>query len=288
MKRHRQITKLDPVFVKEKLKDFFKEDNISNDLTTKLIKEENHIVQAEFVAKENLIFAGREIIKQGLANCTIDALKEDGFMVKNKQTIAKIHGPIQTILKRERVILNLLQRLSGIASKTKKLSDKTAPLGIQLLDTRKTTPGLREFEKFAVFIGGGTNHRMSLSDAIMIKDNHLMGKINIVDAIKQAYNQHPGKEIQVEVDTEAQLDLVLNSQATSVLLDNFKPEMIKKLIPHIRSHTKGKNIYIELSGGITETTILNYCIEGVNGISMGSLTHNIKSKDISLDIKQHI
>ena len=285
MIRHTQYNSLNPTQVKAKLEEFFKEDNVSKDITTTITQIKNQDVQAVIYAKEKMVFAGREIIVQAFNNCRILIIENDGEHIDKGQSIAVIQGPIKTILNKERVVLNLLQRLSGIASKTNNLTKKTIPHNIQLLDTRKTTPGLREFEKFAVFIGGGTNHRMSLSDAIMIKDNHLMGKINIVDAIKQAYNQHPGKEIQVEVDTEAQLDLVLNSQATSVLLDNFKPEMIKKLIPHIRSHVKGKNIYIELSGGITETTILNYCIEGVNGISMGGLTHNIKSKDISLDIK---
>jgi len=186
------------------------------------------------------------------------------------------------------VVLNLLQRLSGITSKTKVMTQITKPYNIQLLDTRKTTPGLRFFEKFAVYIGGGTNHRYSLKDAIMIKDNHLAGLNNnhdilkIVDKLNKTYNDI---DIELEVDTREQLDTALESNVTSILLDNFRPKQIQEIISYIRSHPKGTSKYIELSGGIIEETLESYCIAGVNGISMGCLTHNITSKDISLDLK---
>ena len=161
----------------------------------------------------------------------------------------------------------------------------TAPYNIQLLDTRKTTPGLRMFEKFAVCVGGGINHRNSLSDAIMIKDNHLIGNADIIHAVQQAKQQHPNKDIQIEVDQQEQLAVVLNSKATSILLDNFQSDILEEIINYIRSHKNGKNIYIEVSGGITKDTLAQYCIKGINGISMGSLTLNVKSVDISLDIQ---
>ena len=285
MIRHKQITKLKPEFVEKKLQEFFNEDDISEDITTNTTQQENKTVEAYFIAKEDMIFAGKEIIKQGFNDCFIITLKNDGTHFKAGETIASIGGRSDKILKKERVILNLLQRLSGIASTTNTLAKKLKKHNIQLLDTRKTTPGLREFEKFAVSIGGGTNHRFSLKDAVMIKDNHLIGSPNLKDAVEKAASQNPGKDIEVEVDTKEQLQEALQTKATSILLDNFSPESLPETITQIRSHKNGSNIYIELSGGINSDNIDAYCIKGVNGISMGALTHNIKSKDISLDLK---
>ena len=141
--------------------------------------------------------------------------------MKAGEIIAEVSGPTANILKKERVILNLLQRLSGIATTTNTLVKNLEKYNIQLLDTRKTTPGLREFEKFAVSVGGGTNHRFSLKEAVMIKDNHLIGNPNLKEAVAKAASQNPGKDIEVEVDTRKQLDEALETKATSILLDNF-------------------------------------------------------------------
>ena len=247
--------------------------------------QEKKAVEAHFIAKEDMVFAGKEIINQGFKECFIISLKNDGVHFKAGETIAEVSGPTEVILKKERVILNLLQRLSGIATTTNKLVKNLEKHNIQLLDTRKTTPGLREFEKFAVSVGGGINHRFSLKEAVMIKDNHLIGNPNLKDAVDNAAKKNPGKDIQVEVDTKTQLEEALDTKATSLLLDNFSPETLSETIKYIRAHKNGKNIYIELSGGINPENINEYCIKGVNGISMGALTHNIKSKDISLDLK---
>ena len=288
MVRHKQYTTLNPEEVRKKLKDFFLEDNIDNDITTLNTQSPNQNVQAVFLAKEDLYFSGKEIIIQSFPDCQIIRIENDGEYIAKGQAIAVLQGPIQTLLSKERVVLNLLQRLSGITSKTKAMTQITKPYNIQLLDTRKTTPGLRFFEKFAVYIGGGTNHRYSLKDAIMIKDNHLAGLNNnhdilkIVDKLNKTYNDI---DIELEVDTREQLDTALESNVTSILLDNFRPKQIQEIISYIRSHPKGTSKYIELSGGIIEETLESYCIAGVNGISMGCLTHNITSKDISLDLK---
>tara|TARA_Y100000590_G_C15587076_1_gene964550 strand:- start:353 stop:1207 length:855 start_codon:yes stop_codon:yes gene_type:complete len=284
MTRFTQHTKLDPDFVSKKLDEFFKEDHIDYDITT-TTTQHNRTVDAVLVARENLIFAGHEIIKQGFADCIISMIADDGESLNHGDVIANISGGINTILKKERVVLNLIQRLCGIASKVNQLSRHTRPYDIELLDTRKTTPGLRMFEKFAVAVGGGTNHRFSLKDAVMIKDNHLVGSPDIIRTVAKAKKENPNKDIQLEVDTQEQLKFALESEATSLLLDNFKPQILPDVIEHIRSHSKGEDIYIELSGGITEETLSNFCIKGVNGISMGALTHNITSKDIGLDIK---
>jgi nicotinate-nucleotide pyrophosphorylase (carboxylating) len=285
MIRHKQITKLNPKLVEKKLQEFFKEDNITEDITTNTMLQEKKVVEAHFVAKEDMVFAGKEIINQGFKECFIISLKNDGVHFKAGETIAEVSGPTKVILKKERVILNLLQRLSGIATTTNILVKNLKQYNIQLLDTRKTTPGLREFEKFAVSVGGGINHRFSLKDAVMIKDNHLIGSPNLKETVDNAAKLNPGKDIQIEVDTQKQLKAALETKATSILLDNFAPEILQDTINKIRSHKNGANIYIELSGGINSENIEAYCIKGVNGISMGALTHNIKSKDISLDLK---
>tara|TARA_B100001123_G_C15129381_1_gene954672 strand:+ start:48 stop:914 length:867 start_codon:yes stop_codon:yes gene_type:complete len=287
MARHKQHNNLDPEEVRKKLNDFFIEDNIQEDITTLATQTTNQNVQAVFLAKENLYFSGKEIIIQGFSDCQIIRIENDGEYISKGQSIAVLQGSIQTILSKERVVLNLLQRLSGITSKTKALTKITKPYNIELLDTRKTTPGLRMFEKFAVCVGGGINHRYSLKDSIMIKDNHLMGlekRNDILEVTKKLYKTYTDIDLEIEVDTKEQLDLALESSATSILLDNFSPEQLKNIIPYIRNHTIGNNKYIEISGGITETTLTHYCIKGANGISMGCLTHNIQSKDISLDI----
>ena len=285
MTRFKQYTTLDPEFVGNKLADFFAEDNIKNDITTLATQTEKRQAKGIFIAKESLVFAGQEIIKQGFSDCVIDDIMDDGTWLDQGDIIATMHGDIDKMLQKERVVLNLIQRLSGIASTTKELADITNRHNIELLDTRKTTPGLRLFEKFAVTIGGGINHRFSLQDAVMIKDNHLIGNPDILQAVSKSKQDNPTKDIQIEVDTKDQLESALQSEVDSILLDNFKPETLPDIIQMIRSYTTGKNIYIELSGGITTDTLANFCIKGVDGISMGALTHNIKSKDISLDIK---
>lgn len=283
MIRHEQITSLDKDYINNKLEQFFLEDNIFEDITTTSTQNENNHAEAIFLAKEDLLFVGKQIILQGLKKCIFKNIVEDGTYLKKGSQIAALSGPIVEILKKERVILNLVQRLSGIASTTQKLVKKTEKFGIQLLDTRKTTPGLRRFEKYAVFIGGGTNHRYSLKDSVMIKDNHLIGNSSFQESVDKALAKNPNKDIQVEVDNSDQLREALKTKVTSILLDNFHPRSLAQAISMIRK--KKKKIYIELSGGINISNIKSYCVDGVDGISMGALTHNIKSKDISLDLK---
>jgi len=286
MIRHYQHKTLNPQLVYRKLEEFFKEDNIDFDITTISTQANMQKTVCHFTAKEDMVFAGKEIIIQAfIKNCSIRSIIRDGLKVKKGGVIASLVGPIDTILQKERVVLNLIQRLSGIATTTKKLAEKLEPHNIQLLDTRKTTPGLRVFEKFAVCIGGGINHRLSLKEAVMIKDNHLIGNPNIKDAVAKALSANPDKDIQIEVDTVKQLQVALETMATSVLLDNFNPKDLPEAIEFIRSSKRGDQIYIELSGGINKSNIEQYCIAGVDGISMGALTHNIQSKDISLDLK---
>ena len=285
MTRFKQHKELPIKYIQNKLKEFFNEDDIDNDLTTQLVFSREKEAEAVFIAKENLVFAGKAIIEEAFFNCKIISIKNDGDMIAEGQSIAKIKGDIRSILKKERVVLNLIQRLSAIATKVSKLVQITKEKGIELLDTRKTTPGLRLFEKFAVVVGGGTNHRFSLSSSVMLKDNHLSHTSSILKSVKQVKNLAKGKDIQVEADTVDLVNQILQSGASSILLDNFKSKKLSEVVDKIRTHPKGKNIYIELSGGITEQTLESFCILGVDGISMGALTHNVKNVDISLDIK---
>ena len=285
MTRFKQHKELPIKYIQNKLKEFFNEDDIDNDLTTQLVFSREKEAEAVFIAKENLVFAGKAIIEEAFFNCKIISIKNDGDMIAEGQSIAKIKGDIRSILKKERVVLNLIQRLSAIATKVSKLVQITKEKGIELLDTRKTTPGLRLFEKFAVVVGGGTNHRVSLSSSVMLKDNHLSHTSSILKSVKQVKNLVKGKDIQVEADTVDLVNQILQSGASSILLDNFKSKKLSEVVDKIRTHPKGKNIYIELSGGITEQTLESFCILGVDGISMGALTHNVKNVDISLDIK---
>ena len=285
MTRFKQHKELPIKYIQNKLKEFFNEDDIDNDLTTQLVFSREKEAEAVFIAKENLVFAGKAIIEEAFFNCKIISIKNDGDMIAEGQSIAKIKGDIRSILKKERVVLNLIQRLSAIATKVSKLVQITKEKGIELLDTRKTTPGLRLFEKFAVVVGGGTNHRFSLSSSVMLKDNHLSHTSSILKSVKQVKNLVKVKDIQVEADTVDLVNQILQSGASSILLDNFKPKKLSEVVDKIRKHPKGKNIYIELSGGITEQTLESFCVLGVDGISMGALTHNVKNVDISLDIK---
>ena len=285
MTRFKQHKELPIKYIQNKLKEFFNEDDIDNDLTTQLVFSREKEAEAVFIAKENLVFAGKAIIEEAFFNCKIISIKNDGDMIAEGQSVAKIKGDIRSILKKERVVLNLIQRLSAIATKVSKLVQITKEKGIELLDTRKTTPGLRLFEKFAVVVGGGTNHRFSLSSSVMLKDNHLSHTSSILKSVKQVKNLVKVKDIQVEADTVDLVNQILQSGASSILLDNFKPKKLSEVVDKIRTHPKGKNIYIELSGGITEQTLESFCVLGVDGISMGALTHNVKNVDISLDIK---
>ena len=205
MIRHTQYKSLNPLQVKAKLEDFFKEDNISDDITTSITQIKNQEAQAIIWAEEKMVFAGKEIIIQAFNTCRILRIENDGEPILKGQSIAVIQGPIQTILNKERVVLNLLQRLSGIASKTNMLTKITSPHNIQLLDTRKTTPGLRMFEKYAIAVGGAFNHRLNLSKGILIKDNHIRSAKSVSNALKAVKKTYPLFPVELEVDNLDQI-----------------------------------------------------------------------------------
>jgi nicotinate-nucleotide pyrophosphorylase (carboxylating) len=206
---------------------------------------------------------------------------EEGSQVKVGDIAFSVSGSIHSILQAERLVLNFMQRMSGISTLTKRLVDVIEGTGTQLLDTRKTTPGMRIFEKYAVSIGGGVNHRMGLFDMVMLKDNHNDYAGGITAAVNQTktYLKNEDKSLKIEVETR-NLEEVKEALAVGVnriMFDNFTPVEMKKAVSLV-----GNQCETEASGGITENTIRSYAETGVNFISVGALTHSVKSLDLSL------
>jgi nicotinate-nucleotide pyrophosphorylase (carboxylating) len=211
-------------------------------------------------------------------------LVESGTYVdKIPARIATFKGPATSVLKSERLSLNLLQRMSGIATITKRFVDKAKGKGIEILDTRKTTPGLRAFERLAVAAAGGTNHRFGLFDAILIKDNHVRLAGGITPAIKLARASKSGLPVEIETTTLEEVQAAVDGGAERILLDNMSPEMIQQAVKMI-----DRRAYIEVSGGVKLSNVDSYLIVGVNGISIGALTHSAPSLDISLEVERFV
>ena len=242
--------------------------------------------KAKLIAKEKGILAGVDVAKRVFelydSKLSLEVFIDDGSEVEVGDIILEVSGKAQSILSTERLVLNIMQRMSGIATKTNKIVNKIKGSGARLLDTRKTTPGIRQLEKMAVVIGGGMNHRFGLYDMIMLKDNHIDFVGGVVNAIKKtkAYVEEMEKpvDIEVEIRTKSQLlEAVSVGGIKRILLDNFTPKALKDLVPLIPN-----SIESEASGAITESTILAYAETGVDFISMGALTHSVKSLDLSL------
>jgi nicotinate-nucleotide pyrophosphorylase (carboxylating) len=262
------------------------EDIGEGDHSTMACVPENARGKARLLVKEPGILAGVElaemIFKRFDPNLKIEVLIKDGAQVKAGDVAFIIEGSSRSILSTERLVLNFMQRMSGIATQTNRICQLIEGTSVRLLDTRKTTPGIRFLEKWAVRIGGGYNHRFALYDMIMLKDNHIDYAGGIRPAIKrtQAYLKETGKslKIEVEVRNETELKEVLDCGGVDrIMLDNFTPDEIRKVLPLIP-----ENYETEASGGITELTIRAYAETGVHFISVGALTHSVKSLDLSL------
>ncbi len=241
---------------------------------------------AKLIVKEKGILAGVEIAKRVFelydSNLSIEVFLKDGSEVSVGDVALQVKGKAQSILSTERLVLNIMQRMSGIATNTRKIVEQIKGTGARVLDTRKTTPGIRQLEKMAVVIGGGMNHRFGLYDMIMLKDNHIDFAGGVQNAIEKtkAYVQAMDKplDVEIEIRTKAELMEVISIGGVKrILLDNFTPEALKDLVPLIP-----ESIESEASGGITEESILDYAKTGVDFISMGALTHSVKSLDLSL------
>ncbi len=240
---------------------------------------------AYFVAKEDMVVCGGDIAAQVFGyidqSVKFTLLAKEGQSVKKGAKIAKAEGSTLSILKAERPALNFMQRMSGIASASRELSAVAAKYGVMLVDTRKSLPGMRKFDKYAVKIGGARNHRMSLADSVMIKDNHIAaaGSITKAVAIIKSKIGHTPK-IEVETKNLKEVKEALAAGADIIMLDNMSPADIKEAVKII----KGKAVS-EASGGINKNNLDEYCKTGVDVISMGALTHSVPAKDISLLIE---
>ena len=268
----------------EQLRRFLKEDIGKGDITTKLFP--NKTIQAEIICKENGILAGINYIKYLFKsqNCSVVAKKKDGEKISKGKTILTIKGNALPILSTERTALNLLSRMSGIATKTNNLVTKTKKVNsnVKVLSTRKTAPGLRFFDKEAVKIGGGEKHRSKLDDMVMIKDNHLKMVGSLELAIKTAKEKYRNFEIEVENQKDAITAAKLGTKI--IMLDNFSPSEIKKTVNSLKKIGLRKRVKLEASGGITSKNIGLFAASGIDYISSGELTHSVKGIDFSLEI----
>ena len=280
---YNQITDLNKTTIKTTMRLFLKEDIPQRDITTELVIKKNQTGRYVFRTREKMVFCGGPIIKNTFSKAVrVDLLIKDGTALQPKRDIAIVEGNTREILTKERVILNTIQRLSGISTNTAKHVLKLNNPQIKILDTRKTTPGLRLFEKYAVNKGGGFNHRLDLSSGIMVKDNHIINQ-NINQIHNHLKNSPQKIPIQIEIDNINQITKDNTHKADAFLLDNMSPIEIKKCISKINKITKKQNFFIEVSGGINLQNILKYNIQGVHGISIGALTHQSKNIDIGLD-----
>ncbi len=267
--------------LKSMLEEYYREDLGDGDLSSQVLFTKGDEGSFTFLMKESGIFCGRDVIEIGFLlfnpSIIVQVLAEDGEVVESGQRIAEIRGPMGDLLQAERVVLNLIQRMSGIATETYRAVEQVKGSGVRICDTRKTTPGLRMLEKYAVRTGGGFNHRNGLYDAVMLKDNHISFTGSITEAVKQVKSQigHMVK-VEVEIETKDQLIEAIESGADVIMFDNCSPRTIKEWVPLVPPH-----IMTEASGGITREHLDEYAGTGVHYISLGYLTHSVKSLDIS-------
>jgi len=279
-----QYTKLDAEYVLERIRFFLEEDIPDGDKTTLGTVSPNKKVTAEIQAVESLVFSGNEVIPHCFDDdSAVHIPVKDGDELMPGDIIGHVIGKAASILSRERVMLNLIQRLCGIATQTKVYAELARPYGVKILDTRKTTPGLRLLEKYAVTCGGGYNHRSNLSDGVLIKDNHLKSVESVRVAVQNIRKLDTNLPIELEVDTFEQIHDGLAAGVDGFLLDNMHPNQIREAIQLIRNFAGGDSIFVEASGGITLDNLHGYLDTGVNAISIGALTHQIRSKDIRLE-----
>ncbi len=266
---------------KNQLSKFLAEDIGKSDITSALLTKKK--ISARIISRENTIIAGtihaREIFK--LKGCDVKILKKDGTKIKQNQTIMTITGNAGKILTCERTALNLLTRMSGIATQTNELVKKT-PNKTKVYATRKTAPGLRHYDKEAVEIGGGKKHRLRLDEMVMIKDNHIAVEGSLSSLIKKAKKKY--RKFEVEVENTADAVLAAKEGATIIMLDNFSPVQIKKTIKVLQNKKLRKKVMLEASGGINSKNISEYGQTGVDIISVGSITNSVKGIDMSLEI----
>lgn len=267
---------------KKVLSYFLDEDVGKGDITSSLLA--NKKITARIISRERAIVAGVKYAKEifTMKGCKVVIFKKDGSKVRPNQSIMSITGDVRKILTCERTALNLLTRMSGIATQTNDLVRKISSKKTKLYATRKTAPGLRIFDKEAVEIGGGKKHRLRLDEMVMIKDNHIAVSDSILYLIQKAKKKY--KKFEVEVENIHDAVLAASEGAAIIMLDNFTPSQIKKTIDVLKSKKLRGKVLLEASGGITSKNITKYGKTGVDIISVGSITNSVKGIDMSLEI----
>lgn len=257
------------------------QEDIGDGDITALLTPEDEQATAAIISREDMILAGQPWVNALIAafdpSVQITWLKNDGDLVLANETIFKLAGSARSLLTVERPALNFVQTLSAVASKTAEYVKQLDGLNTKLLDTRKTLPGLRIAQKYAVAVGGGQNHRLGLFDAFLIKENHIMAAGGIAQAIAKAHQIAPGKPVEVEVETWAELEQALEAQADIVMLDNFSQQQMIDAVKHVAGRCK-----LEASGNITIANLREVATSGVDYISMGVLTKDVKAVDLSM------
>ena len=275
---------MDSAVLQSQLRSFLREDIGNGDLSSEALFSKFEKGGADLIARESFVVAGAMAVAAQvfyLQNADIECTNgvADGHTVSKGDCLLTVSGPVVDLLKAERVALNLLQRLSGIASVTASFVEKTKPYRVRIADTRKTTPGLRMLEKYAVRAGGGYNHRFNLSDGVLIKDNHIAACGSITKAVELLREKVPHTiKIEVETDTLEQVRESLDCCADIIMLDNMDLETMKQAVSMI----DGKAL-VEASGGVNLGTVAGIAATGVDIISIGALTHSAPSCDIGMD-----
>lgn len=275
---------MDTFLLDELLRGFLREDLEHGDITTEAIFSGEETGSALFVARDPLVAAGLEIVAARVFRLLDEQIRffhitPDGARVAPGETLLTVSGPVRSILRGERVALNLTQRLCGIATLTRQYADAVQGCKAAIADTRKTTPGLRLLEKYAVRCGGGRNHRYSLSDGVLIKDNHIAACGSISEAVRRARSVVPHTiAIEVETDTLAQVEECLSCGVPIIMLDNMDVPTLRQAVELI-----GGRALIEASGGVNLRTVRAIAETGVDIISVGALTHSAPACDIGLD-----
>ena len=259
-----------------------KEDITSEDISTNSVMRNYQLGEVELICKEDGVIAGLEVFKRVFelldANTEVSFTAVDGDKVKNGQKLGVVRGDIRVLLSGERTALNYLQRMSGIATYTRTIADMLKGTNTKLLDTRKTTPGMRSFEKYAVKVGGGYNHRFNLSDGILLKDNHIGAAGGVKEAVAMAKEYAPFvRKIEIEVESLEMLKEALDAGADIIMLDNMSVEDMVKAVELCAGKAE-----TECSGNVTKENVAKLTRIGVNYISSGALTHSSPILDLSL------
>jgi nicotinate-nucleotide pyrophosphorylase (carboxylating) len=277
--------------LEEKLKQLLAEDVGQGDVTTAAIVPEEQTVEAAVVTKESGMVAGIEetIILAESLGLKVEANVADGAKIATGQTLLKVSGDARTILSAERTMLNLLSRMSGIATATRRLVEKLrkAKLSTRIAATRKSAPGLLYFDKKAVLVGGGDPHRLHLDDMVLIKDNHVALAGGVEKAVKKAkLSASFTKKVEVEVTRVTDVVVAAEAGADIVMLDNFSPKQVKEAVTLFKKAGFSGRALLEASGGITEANMLEYASAEVDVLSIGELTHSAKALNVSLEISR--